>query len=165
MAVESWVTRDEIGAQVVLDRVGSPQDGAVVVFLGTVRNHHEGRAVKGIRYEAYEAMAADVLNEIASGVAERFGTDRIAVVHRVGELTIGDASIAVATSAPHRAEAFGAAQEIMEEVKRRVPVWKHEHFMDGTTEWVRGTPVDVSTSRVDGPTGRTESAHTPGVDS
>ena len=146
MAVESWVTRDKIGADDVLSRVGAPEDGAVVVFLGTVRNHHEGRSVAGINYEAYESMATQVLTEIASSVATRFGTDRVAVVHRVGDLTIGEASVAVAASAPHRQEAFGAAQEIMEEIKRKVPVWKHERFTDGSTEWATGTPVVVPTS-------------------
>lgn len=146
MPVHSWLTKETITASDVLERVGAPEDGAVVAFLGTVRNHHEGKGVAGIRYEAYEAMAASVLREIANEVAGRFGTDRIAVVHRVGELEIGDASIAVATSAHHRAEAFGAAQAIMEEVKRRVPVWKHERFDDGTVEWVRGTEVPIPQS-------------------
>jgi len=143
MAVECWITTTPIGANDVLDKVGSPQDGAVVVFLGTVRNHHEGKSVEGIGYEAYEAMAADVLNEIVSSASARFGTDRIAVVHRVGQLSVGEVSVAVATSAHHRAEAFGASQEIMEELKRRVPVWKHERFADGTTEWATGTPVEI----------------------
>ena len=146
MAVQTWVTSQAIGADDVLARIGSPEDGAVVAFLGTVRNHHEGKGVEGIRYEAYESMAAEVLAQIAEEVAVRYGTDRVAVVHRTGRLEIGEASVAVGVSAPHRAEAFGAAQEIMSEIKRRVPVWKHEHFTDGTSEWVAGTPVDVPSS-------------------
>lgn len=153
MPIETWVTKDVIDGADVLARVGSPVDGAVVLFLGTVRNHHEGRGVEAIRYEAYESMAADELRRVATDVAARFDTDRVAVVHRVGDLEVGEASVAVATSSPHRAEAFGAAQAIMEAIKRRVPVWKYEQYSDGTSAWVRGTPVDTvgsSTESADG---------------
>lgn len=154
MPIETWITKDAIDGGDVLARVGSSVDGAVVLFLGTVRNHHEGRGVEAIRYEAYESMAAEELRRVASDVAARFEMDRVAVVHRVGDLEVGEASVAVATSAPHRAEAFGAAQAIMEEIKRRVPVWKYEQYTDGTSAWVRGTPVDpasVSSTAPGGP--------------
>lgn len=151
MPIETWVTKEVIDGTDVLARVGSPVDGAVVLFLGTVRNHHEGRSVEAIRYEAYESMAAEELRRVATDVAARFDTDRVAVVHRVGDLEVGEASVAVATSSPHRAEAFGAAQAIMEEIKRRVPVWKYERYSDGTSAWVRGTPVDAPADAVGAP--------------
>jgi molybdopterin synthase catalytic subunit len=118
--------------------VGAAEDGAVLLFLGTVRNHAEGEAVDGITYEAYERMATPVLAEIANEAAERLGTDRVAVVHRVGELAIGDVSVAIAVSSPHRAQAYEASRHVIEEIKKRLPVWKREHYADGRSEWVEG---------------------------
>ena len=122
----------------VLGRVGAPEDGAVLLFLGTVRNHADGRSVDGMTYEAYERMATPVLEAIAGEAAERLGTDRVAVVHRVGELAIGDVSVAIAVSSPHRAQAYDASRYVIEEIKKRLPVWKHEHYTDGHSEWVEG---------------------------
>jgi molybdopterin synthase catalytic subunit len=122
----------------VLRRVGAPDDGAVLLFLGTVRNHADGHSVDGMTYEAYERMASPVLAEIAAEAAERLGTDRVAVVHRVGELAIGDVSVAIAVSSPHRAEAYDASRHVIEEIKKRLPIWKHEHYTDGRSKWVEG---------------------------
>lgn len=124
-------------------RVGSREDGAVLLFLGVVRNHAEGRAVDGMRYDAYEAMARSVLAEIAREASERHGTDRLAVVHRVGELELGETSVAIAVSTPHRAEAYAANREIIEEIKKRLPVWKKEHYVDGASSWVEGVVPPV----------------------
>ena len=133
------ITLDAIVPQDVLDLVGHQEDGAVLLFLGVVRNHNEGRAVGGLRYEAYPEMAEAVLADIAAEAAQRFGTDRIAVVHRVGDLGIGEIAVAVAVSSPHRAESFDGARYVMEELKRRLPVWKHEAYADGDAAWVEGT--------------------------
>ncbi len=122
----------------VLGLVGDPEDGAMLLFLGTVRNHAEGEAVDGITYEAYESMATPVLAEIAHEAAERLGTDRLVVVHRVGELAVGDVSVAIAVSSPHRAQAYDASRYVIEEIKKRLPVWKREHYTDGRSEWVEG---------------------------
>lgn len=132
------VGRDPLDAAGVLSRVGTDRDGAVVLFLGNVRNHHEGRAVEGILYEGYEPMAEDLLRILSGEALERFGVTRVAVEHRLGTLKVGDASVAVAVSSPHRAEAFQAAQWVMDELKRRIPVWKKETFTDGDSAWVRG---------------------------
>jgi molybdopterin synthase catalytic subunit len=121
-----------------LARVGADDDGAVILFLGTVRNHADGASVDGITYEAYERMASPVLAEIANEAAERLGTARVAVVHRVGELAIGDVSVAIAVSSPHRAQAYDASRYVIEEIKQRLPVWKREHYADGSSEWVEG---------------------------
>jgi molybdopterin synthase catalytic subunit len=121
-----------------LGLVGSPEDGAVLLFLGTVRNHAGGEAVDGITYEAYERMATPVLADIAHEAAERLGTDRVAVIHRVGELAIGDVSVAIAVSSPHRAQAYDASRYVIEEIKKRLPVWKREHYSSGRSEWVEG---------------------------
>jgi molybdopterin synthase catalytic subunit len=122
----------------VLARVGDPSDGAVLLFLGTVRDHADGRSVEGLHYESYQAMAEEVLGAIVAEAAERLGTDRIAVVHRVGELAIGDVSVAIAVSSPHRAEAYDASRYVIEQIKERLPVWKHERYAEGDAHWVRG---------------------------
>lgn len=143
----------------VLARVGAPEDGAQVLFLGTVRNHAEGGRVEGITYEAYEAMAEEVLTQIAREAAERIGTDRVAVVHRVGELAVGEHSVAIAVSSPHRAQAFEASRYVIEEIKKRLPVWKREQYADGTAGWVAGMEPDEGSRRA-----APEGARTPPVE-
>ena len=127
----------------LLGRVGSDRDGAALLFLGVVRDHADGRAVEGMRYDAYEEMAAQVLQAIAREAAERAGSDRVAVVHRVGELAIGEVSVAIAVSTPHRAEAYDASRYVIEEIKKRLPVWKKEHYADGPSAWKDGAVPPV----------------------
>ncbi len=146
MSVAAWVTRDPVEPGDVLDRVGADEDGAVVLFLGVVRDHNEGTAVSGVTYDAYEEMATRVLAEIAGEAAERLGTDRVAVAHRVGELSIGEVSVAIAASSPHRAESFDAARYVIEEIKKRLPVWKKEHYADAESRWLGGTVPSVEVS-------------------
>ena len=137
--IHAAIVRDAIRNEDVLDRVGAEEDGAAVLFLGIVRDHADGRPVTGMTYEAYEEMAEPVLREIALEAAQRSGSDRVAVVHRVGDLRVGEASVAIAVSSPHRAEAFDASRYVIEEIKKRLPVWKKEHYADGSREWVAGT--------------------------
>ena len=137
--IHASVRPDPIDPAAVLARVGSPQDGATLLFLGVVRDHADGRSVSGMRYDAYAEMAEPVLAEIAREAAERLGTDRLAVVHRYGELEVGEVSVAIAASSPHRAEAFDASRYVIEEIKKRLPVWKKEHYADGSEAWVEGT--------------------------
>jgi molybdopterin synthase catalytic subunit len=133
------VTRDVIDAQQVLARIGSSADGAAVLFLGTVREQNDDRPVTGMRYDAYVEMAEPVLRAIAEEAAERAGSDRVAVEHRIGELNVGDISVAIAVSTPHRAESFDAARYVIEQIKLRLPVWKHEHYTDGASQWLAGS--------------------------
>lgn len=135
-----------IDAAEVLARVGARTDGAVLLFLGTVRDHADGRPVDGMRYEAYAAMAEDVLRAVAAEASARLGTDRVAVVHRIGELELGEVSVAIAVSSPHRAEAYEASRYVIEEIKRRLPVWKHERYADGEAAWVPGQALDPATA-------------------
>lgn len=139
MSVRAWITLEPIDPGVMLSLVGAPDDGAVVLFLGVVRDQNAGRSVSSMRYDAYGAMAENVLHAIATEAAARLGTDRLAAVHRVGDLDIGEISVGIAASSPHRAEAFDAARYVIEEIKRRLPVWKKEHYVDGDAEWVEGT--------------------------
>lgn len=133
------VVRDPIDPASVLRGVGADEDGAALLFLGVVRNHNEDRPVGGMRYDAYEEMAVGVLTEIVREAAAILETDRVAVVHRVGELTVGEVSVAVAVSSPHRAEAYEASRYVIEEIKKRLPVWKKERYIDGAEAWVAGT--------------------------
>ena len=142
--IYSAVTREPIDPSAVLSRVGDDEDGAAVLFVGVVRNHADQRSVRGITYEAYEEMAAPVLAEITTEAAARLGTDRLAVVHRVGTLSVGEPSVAIAASSPHRAESFDATRYVIEEIKKRLPVWKKEHYTDGGDGWVEGTTPPVS---------------------
>ena len=123
----------------VLRRVGGEEDGAVILFLGVVRNHADGKAVEGIHYDAYVEMAGGVLEEIASEALDRLGPGRVAVEHRVGSLDVGETSVAIAVSSPHRAEAYDASRYVIEEIKKRLPVWKKERYAGGDEVWVGGT--------------------------
>ena len=124
-----------------LAEVASVANGASIVFVGTVREVNDGRAVSGIEYTAYEAMAGRELEAIAHEAALRFGTDDVIVEHRIGRLALGEASVVIAVAHPHRAEAYDASRFIIEELKRRVPIWKREEYVDGTREWVDPTAV------------------------
>jgi molybdopterin synthase catalytic subunit len=128
-----------LDAAALLAEVGSVANGAAVLFVGTVRDVNDGRAVTGIDYSAYEAMAEREMAAIAGEAAERFGTADIVVEHRLGTLGLGEASVVIAVAHPRRAQAYEASRYIIEELKRRVPVWKREHYADGTREWVDPT--------------------------
>jgi molybdopterin synthase catalytic subunit len=123
----------------LLAEVQRARNGASVLFVGTVREVNDGRAVSGMEYTAYEAMAGRELALVVQEATQRFGTDDVIVEHRIGELDIGDASVAIAAAHPHRAGAFDAARYVIEQLKRRVPIWKLEHYVDGTREWVDPT--------------------------
>lgn len=154
------ITREPLDLGRVLARVGNPEDGAALLFVGTVRSHNENRPVTGLRYDAYVPMAENVLRTIAAEALERIGatgspttvtpdpspptSHRIAVVHRIGELSVGEASVAIAISSPHRAEAFDACRYVIEEIKRRVPVWKEERYVEGEPRWLGGRVPPVA---------------------
>jgi molybdopterin synthase catalytic subunit len=145
--IKAWITADPIGADTVLPLVAADEHGAALIFLGMVRNHNEGQAVRGVHYEAYREMAERVLHDIASEACERIAPARIAAVHRIGELAVGDVSIAIAVSTPHRAEAFEACRYVIEEVKQRLSVWKQERYISGQSEWLDGAVPPVEASR------------------
>lgn len=113
--------------------------GATTVFLGTVRDLNDGRAVSGIDYRSYERMAASELQAIADEVAARHQGARVVVEHRLGYLELGDTSVGIAVAHARRAASMDAARTVIEEIKKRVPIWKREHYVDGTREWVDPT--------------------------
>ena len=132
------VTRP-IDVAALIGAVSSVSSGATSVFLGTVRDVNDGRAVTGMEYTAYDAMASAELLKIAGEAAERFDGAVVAVEHRVGTLALGEVSVAIAAAHAHRSAALDATRFVIEEIKRRVPVWKREHYTDGTREWVDPT--------------------------
>jgi molybdopterin synthase catalytic subunit len=134
----SQVTAEPIDPARMLGDALSPADGAALLFWGVVREQNDGRAVSRLEYSAYAPMAEREMLRIADEARERFGTGAIHVVHRVGMLEIGEASVAIAVASPHRAEAYEASRYVIEQLKRRVPVWKREGYVDGDTEWVPG---------------------------
>jgi molybdopterin synthase catalytic subunit len=129
----------DLGALVQL--VDAPGMGAVATFLGLVRNHNQGRRVLYLVYEAYEPLANRALQTITGEVRERWPSVVLAVHHRMGQLAIGEASVAIAAASPHRADAFAACRYTIERVKQIVPIWKHEYF-EGGDVWIEGATAD-----------------------
>jgi molybdopterin synthase catalytic subunit len=118
------------------EQVRQAHSGAVVTFLGTVRDLTDGRVTTALDYEAHPALAEKALAEIEAEARHRWPVGELAVVHRLGRLDIGDVSVAIAVSCPHRAEAFEACRYVIERLKERVPIWKKENWADGSGEWV-----------------------------
>jgi molybdopterin synthase catalytic subunit len=128
--------RDEpLSVDEVRAAVASPAAGAIALFVGTVRDHDHGRGVSALAYSAHPSGPAELL-AVAEKVAGRFSVRALAAVHRVGELDIGDIAVVVAAAADHRDEAFAACRALIEDVKSDVPVWKHQRYADGQSEWV-----------------------------
>jgi molybdopterin synthase catalytic subunit len=130
---ESELSVDEVRAA-----VADPGAGGIVLFAGAVRDIDHDQGVTGLSYTAHPSAEAE-LRRVAEEVAEKFGVVALAAVHRVGDLGVGDLAVVVAVSCPHRAEAFDACRALIDELKASVPIWKHQRFTDGTTEWV-GSP-------------------------
>ncbi|WP_013630251.1 molybdenum cofactor biosynthesis protein MoaE [Rubinisphaera brasiliensis] len=130
------LTRDPIDHVELTEAVRSPLCGAVVSFLGTVRELTQGRQTTYLEYDAYAPMAESELRKLAEQAAEKWGLHAVAITHRLGALDLGDIAVAVAVSSPHRREAFEAASEIMSVMKQTVPIWKKETWADGETEWI-----------------------------
>ena len=130
------VTKEPLNVQEVITLVKRSTDGAVVSFDGIVRDNFDGRAVRYLEYEAYAEMAEKKMVEIATEVRQKFAVGKIAMVHRIGRLEIGESSIVIAVAAPHRHAAFEACAYAMDRVKEEVPVWKKECFVDGEAHWV-----------------------------
>ena len=129
------ITREPLSTDDVVNAVLVGSIGAVVTFTGTVRDNTEGRKVVALEYEAYDDMAVAEMERIGSEMAARWGLHGIAIRHRVGRLAIGEASVVIAASSPHRREAFEACSEALDLLKERVPIWKKEYFEDGE-HWV-----------------------------
>jgi molybdopterin synthase catalytic subunit len=130
------LTPEPIDHHALTELVRRPHCGGVVTFLGTVRDLTDGRVTVALDYEAYLGMAEKKMAEIEEGVRRRWPVGDVALVHRVGRLDVGEVSVAVAVSCPHRAEAFDACRYAIDRLKELVPIWKQENWADGATEWV-----------------------------
>jgi molybdopterin synthase catalytic subunit len=125
-----------ISAQMLLSEVANHRHGATVLFVGTVRDTNDGSPVSGLDYSSYTGMAEQELAAIVLEACERWDTSDIVVEHRIGSLALGEASVVIAVAHPHRSEAYEASRYVIEELKKRLPVWKREHYLDGRSEWV-----------------------------
>ncbi len=126
--------------------VSGPGRGAVVVFLGTVRDHHAGRPVEKLTYSAYRPMALEGLRRIVADLEATHQDLRAAIVHRLGEVPVGEASVVIAVGSPHRAAAYEASRTALERLKAEIPIWKREHYADGEAAWREEEPLVGTTS-------------------
>jgi molybdopterin synthase catalytic subunit len=131
------ITREPISTQELADQLKAPEDGAIVIFEGIVRNHSRGRKTVYLEYEAYEPMAVRKLEEIGREAKEKFAIHHLGIIHRVGRLEIGETSVVIVVSAAHRSPAFAACHYALERLKQIVPIWKKEYFEDGAV-WAEG---------------------------
>lgn len=115
-----------------------PECGGIGIFIGTVRNHHEGKAVKALKYTAYAPVSEKMIRQIEQEIQQKFAVAYVRVIHRIGALNIGEKAIIAIAYAAHRREAFSACEEAVERVKHEVPVWKEEFYLDGTSQYVAG---------------------------
>lgn len=138
------LTDKPIDAAAVVDAVRSPAAGAVILFLGTVREVTDGRRTSSLEYECYAEMAEKKLAQLETEARARWRLSGCSIVHRLGHLPVGETSVAVAVSAAHRRAAFQAGQWLIDRIKETVPLWKKENYADGTSEWLH--------PRTDGPT-------------
>ena len=131
-----WLTDHPLDAAALLAEVASSSCGGTSLFLGTVRRSVEDGDIEGIEYSAYPEMAEAEFDRIVAEVASRWPMARVALRHRTGFIPTGEASIAVAVACPHRGEAYEASRYIVEQTKKRVPIWKKERYASGTARWV-----------------------------
>ena len=137
------LTENPIDSAAVLAQVSSPEAGAVVLFLGTTRQFTKGRQTESLDYECYPEMARRKLAELEGEARRRWSIVECVIVHRLGHLELGEASVAVAVGTPHRKDAFEAGQWLIDTLKEVVPIWKKENWADGTTDWVHpGLPAE-----------------------
>lgn len=137
--MQVYLTRDVIPADTIVAAVKAGEDGAVCVFDGIVRNNTRGRQTLFLDYHAYEAMALQQMLALADEAKAKFGVREVAIVHRLGKLEIGETSVLIAVASAHRGAAFDACRWIIDTLKKTVPVWKKEHFVDGAV-WADGEP-------------------------
>ena len=142
--IRTAIVADVIDVTALIREVTSEATGATTLFLGTVRDVNDGREVTGIEYTAYAGMASDELQRIAEEAQAQFLGIRVAVEHRIGTLGLTDVSVAIAVAHARRAQALDASRFIIEELKRRVPIWKCEHYVDGDRHWIDPTVSHIN---------------------
>lgn len=139
------LTRKPIDSSAVLDDVRDVNAGAAVLFLGTVREITGDAVTASLQYDAYESMAVAAMNKLADQARDKWPLKHVAIVHRIGQLELGDIAVAVAVSSAHRQPSFEAGQWLIDTLKQDVPIWKQEHYADGRIEWVHPTQKSPAT--------------------
>ncbi len=134
--IDVSLTQAVIDSQALVDRVTSKESGAIVLFLGNVREMTEGRQTLWLEYEGHEELALAELRRLAEVAWDEFGVQRISIIHRLGKLELAETSVAICVASGHRKEAFAACSWLMDRIKETVPIWKKENWADGRAEWV-----------------------------
>jgi molybdopterin synthase catalytic subunit len=140
------ITAEPINISAVVDSVKAPGAGAIDVFIGTTRDHSQGRKVIGLEYEAYVPMALKSMTELENQSRQRWNLHDINIVHRIGKVAVGEPSIVIAVSSAHRDEAFKACRFLIDQLKMVVPIWKREYYADGSVEWSLQTHEQEATN-------------------
>ena len=135
------LVRSPIDVAAVIDAARRPDCGAIAAFLGTTRDHQQGRRVARLEYEGYESMAQLALERLEREAVTRHAIASCRIVHRLGDVPLAEPSVVVVVAAGHRGPAFDACRWVMDELKRTVPIWKKEHFAEGGEAWVEGEPL------------------------
>ncbi len=149
--------RERIDTAGVLERIKGPEDGAAIVFEGIVRDNTRGRKTLHLDYEAYEEMALGQMEDLAGEAIAQFKVRDVAIVHRMGRLEIGETSVLIVVASAHRGPAYEASRWLIDTLKRKVPIWKKEHFVDGAV-WADGEPFPEDIPRAQGsPSGQAAS--------
>ncbi len=138
MIIQVFVSADPLSLETAVQSVIDPAHGAIDTFIGTVRNMHEGKSVTGITYDVHEVLAEKTFHEICEEAQGLWPDTRYYIAHYQGVLDVRGISIIIAVSSPHRAESFEACRYVIEEIKKRAPVWKKEHYVDGMSDWLPG---------------------------
>ncbi len=136
-----WVTESPLALDPLLRETEDVSSGALVIFVGTVRDENDNRPVGGMTYEAHVSLAEKVLREIEQEVLARFEVRRCRIQHRIGRLELGEPSVQIVVRGGHRAAAYEASRYAIDELKRRAPIWKEEHYTDGASRYLDGTPL------------------------
>lgn len=139
------IVEHPLDLQEAIRAVSGPDRGAIATFIGTTRDHHGGRPVQSLEYHAYVPMAEAVMRQIGQEIESRFGTQHVAILHRIGRLDIGDPSVIIAVAATHRREALAACAHAIERLKETAPIWKKEHYA-GSARWIEGPDPHESSS-------------------
>jgi molybdopterin synthase catalytic subunit len=132
------LSHEMVTVEPLLELDAHPECGGLALFVGTVRDHHEGQSVRHLKYTAHEPLAAKIIREVEATTREKYGVPYVRIVHRLGDLSIGDIAIVCVVRAPHRAEAFDACRYAVDAVKHGAPIWKEEFYTDGSSAFVEG---------------------------
>ncbi len=136
-----WVTEKPLQLEPMLQETEDPISGALVIFLGTVRNHNAGRPVRAMTYDAHVSMAEKVLAQIEQEALNQFDVRHCRILHRIGYMELGEPSVQIVVRAAHRDAAYAASRYAIDELKRRAPIWKEEHYTDGNSRYLDGVPL------------------------